>query len=105
MGAELMSLRNPPTAIVAASDVQAMGCLEAAEALGIRIPEDLSIVGYDDIEVASTLGITTIRQPLERSGQRAAELIIEALSSGLRPAFVEQMEVELVVRSTTAGLK
>ena len=105
MGAELMSLSNPPTAIVAASDVQAMGCLEAAEALEIRIPEDLSIVGYDDIEVASTLGITTIRQPLERSGQRAAELIIEALSSGLRPAFVEQMEVELVVRSTTAGLK
>jgi DNA-binding LacI/PurR family transcriptional regulator len=105
MAAELLSLPNPPTAIVASSDVQAMGCMEAAAAAGVRVPDDLSIVGYDDIEFASALGITTIRQPLERSGQRAAELIIEALSSGPRPPFLELMEVELVVRSTTAGLK
>jgi DNA-binding LacI/PurR family transcriptional regulator len=105
MASELLSLAHPPTAIVASSDVQAMGCMEAAEAHGISVPDDLSIVGYDDIEVASVLGITTIRQPLERSGQRAAELIIEALSSGPRRPFVEQMEVDLVVRSTTASAK
>lgn len=105
MASELLSLADPPTAIVASSDVQAMGCMEAAEAHGIRVPDDLSIVGYDDIEVASVLGITTIRQPLERSGQRAAELVIEALSSGPRRPFVEQMEVDLVVRSTTASAK
>lgn len=98
---ELLTAPNPPTGIVAASDVQAVGVLEAAEALGRRVPDDLSIVGYDDIEMANLMGLTTVRQPLERSGQRVADLTIQAINNPSRRLFIEEMELELVVRSST----
>ena len=65
------------------------------------MPDDLSVVGYDDIELAALMGLTTVRQPLERSGARAADLVLEAIGARRRPAFDEQLEVELVVRATT----
>jgi DNA-binding LacI/PurR family transcriptional regulator len=101
MTLDLLDLGDPPTAIVAASDVQAVGVLEAAESKGMKVPYELSVVGYDDIELASLMGLTTVRQPLERSGARAADLVLEALGARRRSAFDEQLEVELVVRSTT----
>ncbi len=102
MATELFSLAQPPTAIVSASDVQATGILEAARATGRRVPEDLGIVGYDDIELASHIGLTTVRQPLEASGQRGAEILLGALAHGNKlNAFVEQLPLELVVRQTT----
>lgn len=101
MTLDLLELADPPTAIVAASDVQAVGVLEAAESRGLKVPYELSVVGYDDIELAALMGLTTVRQPLERSGARAADLVLEALGSRRRTAFDEQLEVELVVRSTT----
>ena len=64
-----------PTA--AGEVVQAFGVLEAAEARGLRVPDDLSVVGYDDIDPAALMGLTTVRQPLERTGARAADLVIE----------------------------
>lgn len=98
---ELLSLPARPTAIFAASDTQAFGTLEAARALGIRVPEDLSVVGFDDIEVASYVGLTTVRQPLVESGRRGAELLLQALA-GLRvEARTERLPLELVVRGTT----
>jgi DNA-binding LacI/PurR family transcriptional regulator len=102
MARDLLQLAEPPTAIVAASDTQAVGCLDAARQLGVRVPEDLSIIGYDDIELASTMGLSTVRQPLVYSGERGADLIIEAMA--MRPAqpSVEVLELELVVRSTTS---
>ena len=76
MTLDLLDLADPPTAIVAASDVQAVGVLEAAESKGMKVPYELSVVGYDDIEgLASLMGLTTVRQPLERSGARAADLV------------------------------
>lgn len=103
MTLDLLALPDPPTAIVASSDVQAVGVLEGAQALGLRVPADLSVVGYDDIELASLMGLTTVRQPLERSGQRIADLAIQAISSpaSARSFAVEEMELELVVRSST----
>ena len=53
---ELLRLPEPPTAIFAASDTQALGVLEAAQALGVRVPEELSVVGFDDVEAASYVG-------------------------------------------------
>ncbi|MEZ5410264.1 MAG: LacI family DNA-binding transcriptional regulator [Acidimicrobiales bacterium] len=99
---DLLSLDQPPTAIVAGSDTQAFGCLDAARQLGVRVPEDLSIIGYDDIDLAALMGLTTVRQPLVYSGERAAELVVESMS--MRPAepSSEQLELELVVRGTTA---
>ncbi|MFN8020464.1 MAG: LacI family DNA-binding transcriptional regulator [Acidimicrobiales bacterium] len=98
---ELLALPDPPTAIVATSDVQAVGVLEALDSLGLRAPGDVSVVGYDDIELASLMNLTTVRQPLEASGRRGADLVLEAIASGERSQLAEQLQIELVVRATT----
>lgn len=101
IAAELLELPDRPTAVFAASDTQALGTLEAARALGIRVPEELSVIGFDDIEVASYVGLTTVRQPLFESGRRGAELLLRALSGRQVDVRTELLPLELVVRSTT----
>ncbi len=64
IGEELLCLPEPPTAIFAASDTQALGVLEAAQDLRVGVPQELSVVGFDDVEAASYVGLTTVRQPL-----------------------------------------
>lgn len=98
----LQSRVNRPTAVFASSDVQALGVLEAARAAGLDVPGDLSVVGFDDIEVSSYAGLTTVRQPLYDSGRKAAELLLEALGtdSPMRPTD-HTLEMQLIVRSTT----
>ncbi|MGD9792205.1 MAG: LacI family DNA-binding transcriptional regulator [Acidimicrobiia bacterium] len=103
LATELFALSNPPTAIVAASDTQALGIIDSARASGRDVPGDVSVVGYDDIEMAGELGITTIRQPLRLSGQRGAELLVAAIDSRENPSVVEQLPLELVVRRTTGN--
>src|SRR6185437_7987934 len=71
VAAELLSLPERPTAIFAASDTQA-----------IAVPGELSVIGFDDIEVASYVGLTTVRQPLLESGRRGATLLLERLAQG-----------------------
>ena len=68
------------------------------------IPDQLSVVGYDDIDLASLMGITTVRQPLERSGRRVADLVVQAIGGSVLSPFAEEMELELVVRNTTGPL-
>jgi DNA-binding LacI/PurR family transcriptional regulator len=98
---QMLALPERPTAIFAASDTQAMGVLEAARNAGLRVPEDLSVIGYDDIEIAEYLGLTTIRQLLYESGQLGVELMLDILE-GLNPAPVCQvLPTELIVRGTT----
>lgn len=98
---ELLRLPEPPTAVFAASDVQALGVLEAARNLGIDVPGELSVIGFDDIEIASYAGLTTVRQRLFESGRRGAELLLEALAGQQPQARVETLSLELVVRGTT----
>jgi LacI family transcriptional regulator len=98
---ELLRLPERPTAIFAASDIQALGVLEAARGLGIRVPEELSVVGYDDIEMASYAGLTTVRQPLFESGRRGAELLLGALGGNTPSTRVETLQLDLIVRGTT----
>jgi DNA-binding LacI/PurR family transcriptional regulator len=100
--AELLALPEPPTAIFAASDTQAMGVLEAAQDEGLEVPRDLSIIGYDDIEIAEYLGITTIRQQLFESGARGVELLLDALDSPPTEPVYDVLPAELVARATTA---
>jgi LacI family transcriptional regulator len=103
LATELFALSVPPTAVVAASDTQAVGVLEAARASARTIPQELSVIGYDDIELASLVGLTTVRQPLETSGARAAEVMLGALEGGVKPQpFDDVLALELVVRQTTA---
>ncbi len=97
---DLLVSPQRPSAIFAASDTQAVGVLEAAEALGLKVPDDLSVIGYDDIELARYAGLTTVAQPLEESGARGAELLLATLDGST--VVGEQLSVELVLRSTTA---
>jgi DNA-binding LacI/PurR family transcriptional regulator len=98
----MLGLSDRPTAIFAASDTQAVGVLEAARDAGLRVPEDLSVVGYDDIEIADIMGLTTIRQMLFESGQRGVELLLETLESPQIEPVREVLPTELIVRGTTA---
>ena len=100
---DLLRLPEPPTAIFAASDTQGLGVLEAAQALGARVPDELSVIGFDDVEAASYVGLTTVRQPLYESGRRGAELLLRALAGGGLDAHSEVLPLELVVRRTTAA--
>jgi DNA-binding LacI/PurR family transcriptional regulator len=76
---ELLRGDDRPTAIVAASDVQAIGVLEAAADVGLRVPADVAVIGFDDIEMADVLGLTTVRQPLRQTGAVAADLLLNAI--------------------------
>jgi LacI family transcriptional regulator, galactose operon repressor len=76
---QLLGLRRPPTAVFAASDVQAFGVLDAAARCGLTVPDDLSVIGFDDIELAAAIGLTTVRQPLRESGRLGARLLLGAL--------------------------
>jgi len=98
---DLLHAPEPPTGIVCASDTQALGALEAARDSGVDVPRQLSIVGYDDLDFATYLGLTTMRQPLFESGVQGAGILVELIKSG--PAVVrrEVIQVELVRRSTT----
>ena len=86
----------------AASDLQALAMVEALEALGKRVPDDLSVVGFDDVELARYAGLTTVAQPLEDSGPRGAELLLSALEGEDVLQARQQLSLELVVRGTTA---
>ena len=101
---QLLDLDDPPTAIFAASDTQAMGVLEAARERDISIPDALSVVGYDDIEIAEYLGLTTIRQPLFESGWRGTQLLLHIVANGEPKVLCDQLPIELVERRTTAAL-
>ncbi len=101
LAARLLCLDDPPTAIFAASDVQAMGVLEAAAATGLRVPQDLAVIGFDDIEEAAAVGLTTVRQPLRKTGDRGAELLLSAIDGDGRPPVTELQPVSLIERRTT----
>jgi DNA-binding LacI/PurR family transcriptional regulator len=101
IAAELLSLPERPTAVFAASDTQAIGVLEAARALGIGVPGELSVIGFDDIEAAGYVGLTTVRQPLMESGRRGARLLLDVLSGRPVAPLHELLPLELIVRGTT----
>jgi LacI family transcriptional regulator len=103
LASKWLTLRDRPTAVFASSDVQATGVVAAAADAGLRIPDDLSVVGFDDIEISSYVGLTTVRQPLFESGQIGVELLLRALELGEVPEpSVRELPLELVLRATTA---
>jgi LacI family transcriptional regulator, galactose operon repressor len=101
---QLLAVRRRPTAIFAASDVQAFGVLDAAARAGLTVPEDLSVIGFDDIELAAAIGLTTVRQPLRESGRAGAALLLGAIDGGgvLAPAALPELAV--VRRRTVAAV-
>jgi DNA-binding LacI/PurR family transcriptional regulator len=100
---QLLAHRRRPTAVFASSDTQALGVLEAVRAAGLDVPGDVSVVGFDDVEVSGYAGLTTVRQPLFESGMVGARLLLEAVDAEHPPpARVRQLSIDLVERSTTA---
>lgn len=102
IAAEMLQIVGRPTAIFAASDTQAFGVLEAARETGLRVPEDLSVVGYDDVEIAEHLGLTTVQQLLIESGEKGVRLLLEVMEDPLREPKCEILPSELIIRNTTA---
>jgi len=104
LGRELLRLAVPPTAVVCGNDLQALGLYEAARQAGVTIPEELSVVGFDDTEYSRWCGppMTTVRQPLADMGAAAAELVL-SLAAGQVPEQTRlELATTLVVRRSTA---
>jgi DNA-binding LacI/PurR family transcriptional regulator len=97
----LLRLPDPPTAIFAASDVQAMGVLAAARSMRVRVPQDLAVIGFDDIEVAEVLGLTTVHQPLREMGARGVELLLVAIDGIGGEPTEELAPLTVIARRTT----
>lgn len=105
----LLAAREPFTALFAFNDISAIGAIRAFQEAGFRVPEDVSVVGFDDVDNAAfhNPALTTIRQPLYEMGQIAAETLLRRIANGDDAAFPElvTVEPELVVRQSTSTAK
>ncbi len=101
---QLLALPKPPTAIFCFNDNMAVGAMQTARVRGVRIPEDLSIVGFDDLEAAEivTPPLTTVRQPLAEMGRIAVSLLMRLLDNQRLEALHVELGTRLVVRDSTA---
>ncbi|CAL9533608.1 HTH-type transcriptional repressor CytR [Streptomyces sp. enrichment culture] len=100
----LMALPEPPTAVFAASDQMALGAIEALRRKGLRVPQDVSVVGFDDLPEMrwSAPPLTTVRQPLAEMGKMAARTVLRQAQGGDIDAPRLELATELVVRASTA---
>jgi LacI family transcriptional regulator len=98
--ADLLNLPLPPTAIFAAADIQATIALKVARGMGLRIPGDLAVLGFDDLDLADYVGLTTIRQPLDESGRIAVKLLLSKIADSSIPSQHIQLPVSIVERDT-----
>jgi LacI family transcriptional regulator len=102
---ELLGLDDPPTAIFAASDLMAAGALRAAHELGVRVPQDLALIGFDDIGLASLIQpqLTTVRQDMHALGEAAAEALSRMIDDPDAAPVRRLVPTRLVVRSSTGA--
>ncbi|WP_110514285.1 LacI family DNA-binding transcriptional regulator [Herpetosiphon llansteffanensis] len=99
---ELLDLAEPPSAIFAANDDLAFGVIDALRERGLKAGEDLAVVGYDDLEMAQLIGLTTIHQPMEQMGRKGAEVLLAALNEGTRRPTLHTLAVSLIERASSA---
>lgn len=97
----MLSLPQPPTAIFCATDLQAIGVINKAHQLGFKVPEDLAVLGFDDLDLADYVGLSTIRQPLDESGRLAVEILLSRLEDPGRPMRHVRLPLTIVERQTT----
>jgi LacI family transcriptional regulator len=95
MAVELLNTANPPTAIFAATDFQALSVIKVARQLGVKIPEELAVIGFDDLDMAEYADLTTVRQHLDESGRLAIEILIAHIKDNLRP--VQHIKLPLTI--------
>jgi LacI family transcriptional regulator len=101
--ARLVALPNPPTAIVCGNDLLAMGAMAAAKEAGFEVGKDVSITGFDDLEMSSTLDppLTTVRIPAFQMGKKAAEILIDTIEKRTTAAQHYLLDTDLIIRGST----
>lgn len=105
----LLRLPEPPTAIFSMSDIQALGCLAAIRDAGLNVPGDISLIGFDDVEISQLIGLTTIRQHLEEAGYLAMTYLLKLLGDTSIPNIDQWNTVpqlppfEVIERQTTCS--
>ncbi|HSK87586.1 MAG TPA: LacI family DNA-binding transcriptional regulator [Anaerolineales bacterium] len=97
---ELLNLPEPPTAVFAATDFQALGVLKAARQLGFKVPEQLAVIGFDDLDMAEYADLTTISQHLDESGRLAVEILLAQIDSPSRLPRHVKLPLMLIERQT-----
>lgn len=104
-GRELLQLKNPPTAICCSNDMMAIGVIKAAADMNIKVPDELSVIGFDNIDICElvTPNITTINHPKYEQGQMAAKVLFEAIKQGnVHEPQYNVLNTELRIRNSTA---
>jgi LacI family transcriptional regulator len=96
-------LPSKPDAVFAASDITAMGAIRCLNEVGLRVPDDIGLIGFDDIPLSSTItpSLTTVRQPIHGMGEAAANLLIEIIESGSKELHRITLPTELIIRNST----
>lgn len=94
-----------PTAVFVSSDIQAIGAMQSIREHGLSIPDDIAIVGFDDIEMASYLGLTTMRQPMHEMGELAVCRLMDKIANKGEPNFKHSFSTELIVRDSCGEVK
>jgi len=102
MAKNLLSLADPPTAIFASSDTHAIGVLDGAQEIGLNVPRDLSVIGYDNIRDSAYNDLTTIDQNLFDSGAMGAQMLLDVLGKQITHPCKQYVSLELMRRNTTA---
>jgi DNA-binding LacI/PurR family transcriptional regulator len=101
---KLLAMQNRPTAVIAGSDILAAGALQAINEAGLKVPDDISVIGYDNVTAeVLTPPLTSIAQPFPQLGRGAVRLALEAIESTVAPAQTDIYPTHLVVRSSTAA--
>jgi LacI family transcriptional regulator len=103
---KLLSLSNPPTAIFATNDQSAIGVIEAAQEAGVHIPEELSVVGFDNIPEASYVngGLTTVDQFIDKMGYIAAQMLVNLIADKPIENHLHRVDTKLIIRNTCRAL-
>lgn len=106
-GSRLLGLPDRPTAVFCANDLLALGVLQALFAAGVRVPDDIALVGYDDIEFAAAAAVplTSVRRPARRLGRTAAELLLSESGDSAHHHEHTAYQPELVVRRSSLTLR
>lgn len=101
----LLDLDNPPTAIFASNDAMAMGAIDAVRGRDLHIPENISIIGFDDVPQSALVRptLTTVRQPLEEMGRIATQMLLERLKNPEQEIQRIELPTELIIRGSTAS--
>lgn len=100
-GRQFLQRPGRPHAVFAATDLQAIGLLRAARDLGLKVPQEFAVLGFDDLDVADYIGLSTIRQHLDESGRVAAELLLARLADPQRPVQHIHLPLTVITRETT----